>query len=223
MVSPVGSNNGTQGGYAASGMASNFDQFLFILTQQLRNQDPTQPMDTAAFTNQLIQFANVEQSIKANENLQNMIALQHASASVGMLNYIGKEVEVVGDNLPLEEGGTGKFKYAFGEKADVLTIQIKDKDGNVVRDLTGSVDAGPHEIVWDGKDNSGATMAAGTYKIEVKAVKNNPDGTPRTLETYTSIIGRVSAINTSNGLPSILIGNVAFALDNVVSVREVRL
>ncbi|TAH35422.1 MAG: hypothetical protein EYC62_04305 [Alphaproteobacteria bacterium] len=222
MVAPVGNNSTANNANTGTGIASNFDQFLFILTQQLRNQDPTQPMDTAAFTNQLVQFANVEQSIKANENLQNLISLQHANASVATLNYIGKEVEVVGDNIPLETGGTAKFKYAFGEKADVLTIQIKDKDGNVVRDLTGSSDAGPHEITWDGKNNSGQAVEAGTYKLEVKALKNQASGEPKTLETYTSVIGKVNGVNTSNGLPSILIGNVAFALDNIVSVREVR-
>ncbi len=216
-VSGVG--NGSGSGLTRSGIASNFDQFLFLLTQQLQNQDPLQPMDTAQFTNQLVQFANVEQGIKTNENIQNLIALQQANTNVGMLGYIGKEVEVIGDKLPLEKGKEAKFKYALPEKADVLTIKIKDKDGHVVRDLTGDLDAGAHDITWDGKDNQGNELDSGTYTIEVNAVKNT-NGVPKTLETFTAIVGKVTGINTSSGFPSILIGNVAFGTDYIVSVKE---
>ncbi len=204
-----------------TGIAKDFDQFLYLLTTQLQNQDPLEPIETSEFTNQLVQFANVEQSIKLNDNVSTLIGLQHANSNVTMLGYIGKEVEAAGENLPLVDG-KAKFKYAVTEKADVLTITIKDKSGSVIRDLTGSAEAGPHEISWDGKDNNGNLVDDDTYVIDVKAIKNN-GGTPKNLDVYTAIIGRVNAINTDQGLASVVIGKVAIPVGNILSVREAKL
>lgn len=200
-------------------IAQDFDQFLFLLTQQLKNQDPLEPMDTSEFTNQLVQFANVEQSISTNRNLENLIALQAANAGLGALNYIGKEVEALGNNVPLIDG-QAKFKYSLPEDADVLTIQIKDKDGHIVRDLTGSKEKGAHDIVWDGKNNSGETMEDGSYTVEVKAIKNTEtDPLGKKLDVQTAISGIVKSINNESGVPHVVLGSVAIPIGNIISTR----
>jgi len=195
---------------------SDFDQFLFLLTQQLKNQDPLEPMDTAQFTSQLVQYSNVEQSIKVNDNLKSLISLQQSNTTVGLLGYIGKDVEAAGTKLPLTNG-TVKFKYALPERADVITIKIKDKDGHVVRDITGENAAGAHDMVWDGKDNNGTQLADGAYTLEVKAVKND-NGVPKDLTVYTAMLGRVTAVNTDAANPSVLIGKIAFPIANILTV-----
>lgn len=63
---------------AFSSLTKNFDTFLTLLTTQLRNQDPLDPLDTEKFTSQLVQFASVEQAIKTNQHLETLIALQSA-------------------------------------------------------------------------------------------------------------------------------------------------
>ena len=195
---------------------SDFDQFLFLLTQQLKNQDPLEPMNTSEFTNQLVQYSNVEQSIKVNDNLKALIGLQQSNTTVGLLGYIGKDVEAAGDKLPLLNGSV-KFKYALPERADVLTIKIKDKEGRVVRDITGENAAGAHDMVWDGKNNDGVQLEDGAYTLEVKAVKSD-NGVPKDLTVYTAMVGRVTAVNTDAANPSVLIGKISFPIANILTV-----
>lgn len=197
---------------------SDFDQFLFLLTQQLKNQDPLEPMDTAQFTSQLVQYSNVEQSIKVNDNLKSLISLQQSNTMVGLLGYIGKDIEAAGEKLPLVNSQV-KFKYALPERADALTIKIKDKDGKVVRDIVGENTAGAHDMVWDGKDNNGVQLADGAYTLEVKAVKNE-NGVPKDMTIYTAMVGRVNAINTDATNPSVLIGTVSIPIANILTVRQ---
>ncbi|MCC7047960.1 MAG: hypothetical protein IT562_14710, partial [Alphaproteobacteria bacterium] len=73
-----------------SKLAENFDQFLTLLTTQLKNQDPLSPMDSAQFTQQLVSFAGVEQQINTNKNLETLLSLQKSNQMVGALDLMGK-------------------------------------------------------------------------------------------------------------------------------------
>ena len=92
---------GTTSTTSMSKLAENFDQFLTLLTTQLKNQDPLSPMDSAQFTQQLVQFAGVEQQINANKNLETLISLQKSSQVMGALDLMGKKVEASSDKVPL--------------------------------------------------------------------------------------------------------------------------
>src|SRR5260221_4755429 len=83
-------------------LASNFDTFLTLLTTQLKNQDPLSPMDSSQFTQQLVQFSQVEQSINANQNLESLISLTKARARTDAVGYLGKTVTVTDGNARLK-------------------------------------------------------------------------------------------------------------------------
>ena len=95
-------------------LADTFDNFLVLLTTQLQNQDPLSPLDTNEFTQQLVEFTNVEQAIKTNDKLDQLVALQGAGILTGALDYIGKQVEFQTDarqtplqaNFPDHDGGS---------------------------------------------------------------------------------------------------------------------
>ena len=72
------------------GVASNFQQFLTLLTTQLKNQNPLDPMDTNQFTQQLVQFAQVEQQLKSNDQLATLVKLQKTTQNSAALDYVGK-------------------------------------------------------------------------------------------------------------------------------------
>lgn len=219
-VGNVTNQLGATGGSGSLNTRNDFDKFLYLLTQQLQHQDPLEPMDTSDFTNQLVQYSNVEQSIKVNQNLENLISLQHATTTVGMVGYIGKEIEAAGDKLALVDGAA-KFKYALTDRADTITVKVKDKDGHVVREFVGETAAGPHEVSWDGKDAQGNQMTDGAYTIEVKAVKMN-NGVPQDLTVYTAMIGRVNGVNTDYNNPGVVVGTVSIPFNNILSIREYR-
>ena len=84
---------------SANQLSANFDTFLTLLTTQLKNQDPTSPMESDKFTDQLSQFAQVEQGIQSNKNLENLLAMQSQQRQLSALSYVGAEIEAVGDKI----------------------------------------------------------------------------------------------------------------------------
>ena len=91
---------------SAASLSSNFDTFLTILTAQIQNQDPLEPMDSTQFTTQLVQFNGVEQQIKQNKNLESIMGSQEALQVASASNYIGKVVDAGGKSILLNGGGS---------------------------------------------------------------------------------------------------------------------
>src|SRR6187401_67414 len=106
-VPPITTGTGTSsvsGALDNVEIASNFTTFLQLLTTQLKNQNPLDPLDTNQFTQQLVQFAQVEQQMKQNSQLATLISIeQSAQASVAM-SYVGQKVVIDGSTQQLTEG-----------------------------------------------------------------------------------------------------------------------
>ena len=200
---------------AAQGLADTFDTFLALLTTQLQNQDPLDPIESSEFTQQLVQFAGVEQSISTNKKLDELVQLQLGNQLTGAVSYIGKTVEVVSDKLLLKDG-TSKITYGLDGNANKTTITILDEDGNTVRTLNGNTATGRHEYVWDGRDNAGNTVADGVYNFTVISV--GPDD--QTVETVTAAVGVVTGIEAVDGTVTLNIGELGATLDQIFAVRE---
>src|SRR5579864_4192214 len=84
------SSTGQSAGTAANlSLAGNFNEFLQLLTTQLQHQDPTSPLDPNQFTQELVQFASVEQQINTNTSLSTMISLQQTQQAESALNFVG--------------------------------------------------------------------------------------------------------------------------------------
>jgi len=205
------SNSATGG----TSLAEDFDNFLALLTTQLENQDPLSPLDTTEFTNQLTQFAQVEQSINTNSKLDQLLALQGPTQLTNGVAYIGKVVEAPGDVLLLQ-GGQAKMTYALAESSVRTNITILDERNNVVDVISGNTAAGPHIFEWDGTDADGDPLPDGAYRVLVTPL----DGANKTIESATSTFGKVTGIESDNGKLSLVLGPISVDLDDVVSVHE---
>src|ERR1700742_3558129 len=98
-------SNGTAGANTAvSQLSSNFSTFLTLLTTQLKDQDPTSPMDSSQFTQQLVEYSQVEQQIDTNTNLQTLISQGTSAAGTMAATYLGKQVSVTNGNASLTDG-----------------------------------------------------------------------------------------------------------------------
>lgn len=196
-------------------LSENLDNFLTILTTQLQHQDPLSPMDTHEFTNQLVQFANVEQGIQSNRNLESLIALQETNIVVGAVTYIGKEVEVTGQTKKLEDG-SAEFFYTLPEDASAAVLAIYDENGTQVRFEKANTSAGRHSYVWDGTDDKGQALPDGNYTIQV--VGANADGEQIT-PAY-AVRGKVTGVAVEGGVPTLDLDGLDVPLANVVRVIE---
>src|SRR5262249_43664607 len=146
-------------------IAGNFDQFLKLLTTQLQNQNPLDPLDTNQFTEQLVQFAQVEQQINMNTSLTQLIALQQTAQTTQAVGLVGATVTVDGATAKLADG-SATWTYS-PTKAGTATITIKDATGQLAYSGTQTVMPGEQNFTWNGKGNNGAQWPDGNYTISV--------------------------------------------------------
>lgn len=201
---------------ASASFAKNFDSFLLLLTQQLKNQDPLQPLSATEFTTQLVQFAGVEQAINQNRSLEKLVELQESWQATNALNYIGKTVEATGRNAVLA-GGRAQFGYSIeAAGASEATIVIRNGSGAVVRQIAGQTAKGAHVAAWDGRNELGVVQPDGVYSFEVTA--RNATGQP--ISTTTRFTGVVNAIDTKNGAIILDVGGAKVPLADILSIRQ---
>jgi flagellar basal-body rod modification protein FlgD len=196
----------------SSSIANNFDQFLTLLTTQLKNQSPLDPLDTNQFTAQLVQFAGVEQQLKTNETLSTLLSLNSAQMATSAVGFIGSTITADGATTKLTEGAAEwKINVPRGGAA---TITIKDANGSIVRTATTSLVAGDQSYKWDGKTSTGTTAPEGNYTITVDAV----DSTGQAMTAKTLISGVVDGVDFSGSVPGLKIGTITVPISNIKSV-----
>jgi flagellar basal-body rod modification protein FlgD len=199
----------------SASLAQNFTAFLTLLTTQLKNQNPLEPLDTNQFTQQLVQFAQVEQQMNMNASLTTMIDAQKTMQTSAAMSFLGTTVRVAGDTAKLEAGSTATWTYTSA-KAATATINIKNAAGSVVYTSNLTVGAGQQQVIWDGRDNNGTTMPAGDYKISITA----KDASGQTVAVSTEVEGVVDGIDVTKSPPLLSIGAQTFTIDQVKSVRR---
>lgn len=202
-------------------LAENFDDFLTMLTTQLQNQDPLNPTDSNEFTNQLVSFTQVEQSIATNQHLEALIELQaitqqNNEANV-LISYLGK---TVGSNLnvaKLDTDQTASWQMNFGSTADTVTYDIYDANGTKVHSTSadGAVSQGDHTFSWDGSLASGGQAPEGTYYLVANATT---EGGSQVDVTF-SYEGLATKVETQNGVPVLMVGGIAIGLANITTIQ----
>ncbi len=157
-----------QTGAARTRLSDNYDTFLVLLTAQLQNQDPLAPMDSTQFTQQLVQFSQVEQQIRTNEQLGTLVGQYSAATAGAALSYLGRDALIESDSTALVNGAAS-WGYTLAGAADALTLTVKDARGATVFETTGDRGQGSHVFAWNGRDSAGNPVAAGTYRLVVGA------------------------------------------------------
>ena len=152
-------------------IASNFTTFLQLLTTQLKNQNPLDPLDTNQFTQQLVQFAQVEQQMKSNDQLTTLVSLEKTAQSTTALAYVGATVVVDGSTAPLANGSaTWSLNVT---KPSTATVTIKDSTGQTAYTGTFAVNPGNQKFTWDGRGNDGKLWPDGNYTLTATGVDAN--------------------------------------------------
>lgn len=184
-VAAIAASPQTAGNNAFSGLATNFDTFLTLLTTQLRHQDPLDPLDTEQFTSQLVQFSGVEQSIRTNTHLETLIALQSASERGGALSLVGRTATLAFDAAALTDDGAA-WRYTLPDGAAGAALAIVDAAGETIARAEGAAAAGPHDFRWNGERADGSKAAPGVYRLIVEA--KDAGGAPLRAEVETTAL-----------------------------------
>lgn len=195
---------------ARKSLANDFDNFLTLLTTQMQNQDPLSPMESTEFTNQLVQFASVEQQLAQTEELEGQTDILRATRSNTALDYIGNNVEIKGRQFNFE-GREVNFTVDMPEASREANVFILDANGRAVFQHTGPLTQGSRVFNWDGTTLDGREAEPGTYTVEVQAT--NEDGDQISAETF--VPGRVDGVQTVNGGTELIIGDIAVPIEDV--------
>lgn len=200
---------------SSSSLASDFNTFLTLLTVQLQNQNPTDPMDTNEFTSQLVQYAEVEQQIETNSTLDSIYSSLSALSINSALGYIGSEVTVSGETAPLTSDGIN-WIYDLDSEADSVTLTLSDQDGNKVWSGDGTTDEGLNYFTWDGTDSDGNAVDLDNYTLTVTAKDSAGDS----IDSGVAFTSTVTGIDTSDGDVTLEIGNLMrVTLDTVQRIE----
>jgi flagellar basal-body rod modification protein FlgD len=198
----------------ASLLGSNLNTFLTLLTTQLKNQDPTSPMDTNQFTQQLVEFSGVEQQINTNKNLQTLISLQTSSETVAALPMVGKTIQYNESTAPLSSG-QASFTYTLPTSAAAANLVVEDANGNIVYQTTADTSAGSHSFLWNGQNISGTTSPDGAYSLAVVAA----DATGKAISATVTATGTVDGVSVNNNVPTFDIGGIKVPMSDLLTVQ----
>jgi flagellar basal-body rod modification protein FlgD len=195
-------------------LSSNFDTFLTLLTTQLQNQDPLSPMDSNQFTQQLVQFSQVEQQIDSNKNLESLISLTKTQSATNAVSYLGKTLTVTDGTAALQPGSDTTWAYSLPNDAASTKLMVTDSKGHAVFNTTGETASGLHAFKWDGKTSAGNAAPAGAYKLTVTATAN--DGTAITSSVASQ--GTVSEVDLTGTEPTLMIGPLGIPLSKATLI-----
>jgi flagellar basal-body rod modification protein FlgD len=215
---PKSSSSGSSGSLSsATGgtLAANFQTFLTLLTTQLKNQNPLDPLDTNQFTQQLVQFASVEQQLKTNDQLTTLVSLQQTAQSTQALGFVGKTAVVDGSTAALTNGSA---TWGLGVPTNsTVNISITNSTGQTVFTGSYAASAGNNQpFTWDGKGNDGTQWPDGQYKLTATAA----DSAGNSVAVSTQIQGLVSSVDLTQSPPLLSINGQTYTVSQVKSIAQ---
>jgi flagellar basal-body rod modification protein FlgD len=193
-------------------IASNFTTFLQLLTAQLQNQNPLDPLDTNQFTQQLVQFAQVEQQMKSNDQLTSLVALEKSAASTTALAFVGATVVVDGSTVQLDSSGAN---WTFNvTKPATASVTIKDSTGQTAYSGSFAVNPGSQNFTWDGRGNDGTVWPAGAYTMTATAL----DANQQSVGISTQVEALVDSADLSQTPPQLSINGQNYTMDKIKQI-----
>lgn len=197
-----------------SDLIQSYDQFLQILTAQLQNQSPLEPMDANEFTTQLVQFSSVEQAIKTNDSLESLIALSASNEATSMVGYLGQNITAEGAATTLQNG-SATWQLDAADYASETLVTIRNAAGTIIFNDEGSLEPGVTSYVWDGTTNDGGTASDGLYSITVEG----RDAEGSVVDISTAISGQVTGVDFKTFPAALLVGDTRVPITSLTAVE----
>jgi flagellar basal-body rod modification protein FlgD len=193
-------------------IASNFTEFLQLLTTQLQNQDPLSPMDTTQFTQQLVEFSQVEQQMQSNDQLSTLVSLEQTAQSTSALALVGATVVVNGSTVPMSNS-TATWTLNASKPA-TATITISDSTGQTAYSGQFGVNAGQQTFNWSGVGNDGKQWPDGNYTLTATAV----DASGQSTSISTQVQAKVDSVDLTQSPPVLSISGQNYTMDQLQQI-----
>lgn len=213
-IGPSSATSATSSGTSGATIAATFDQFLTLLTTQLQNQNPLDPLDTNQFTQQLVQFAGVEQQLKTNSQLESLVTQTKAQSVPVAASFVGMKITADGATTALaNDQANWSFK---SPAAGTATFTITDKNNKTVYTETKKIAAGSQSYTWNGKDQNKVAYPAGDYRLSIAA----KDASGKGIGVSTEIEGTVDSVRFEGDTPILTLGSQSVPYDRVRQIQR---
>lgn len=144
------------------------EDFLRLLTAQMQTQDPFEPVDNAEMVSQMATITNSSGIAEMNVNLQSIMEQLSGTRVSDAASWIGRSMLVESNVAVPDTTGLYAGQITLPEAVDGASIDLLDSSGNVVKTIDlGSQEAGDVTFYWDGKDDSGETIASSALQVQV--------------------------------------------------------
>ncbi|MCK1739366.1 flagellar biosynthesis protein FlgD [Bradyrhizobium sp. 139] len=207
------SSSSSLGSNTSATLAGNFQTFLTLLTTQLQNQNPLDPLDTNQFTQQLVQFAGVEQQLKTNDSLSQLVTLQQTTQATQALGFVGKTAVVDGTTATMSQSSaTWHLNVPSSATVD---ISVANSTGQTV--FTGKYTAGAGSDIpftWNGQGNDGTQWPDGKYTITA----TGKDLAGNNIGIAAQVQGTVSSVDLTQSPPLLTIDGQTYTVSQVKSI-----
>ncbi|KZL25354.1 flagellar hook assembly protein FlgD [Pseudovibrio sp. WM33] len=208
-------NADTSGASTQNSINANFDLFISLLTTQVQNQDPLEPLDSAEYTNQLVQYTMVEQQVATTEKLEEQLTQLKTQSASQFVNYIGNEVTAQSATAQLKDDKASWNLDAVS--AGKATISVKNSEGSEIFYKEIDLDKGETTFEWDGISTSGAKAEDGAYTIDI--ITKDANGDPFAVQT--EVKGKVDAVDFSTGDIILHMGDLKVPVGEVTGVKGI--
>lgn len=197
------------------------DDFLKLMLEQLKNQDPLSPLNSEQYTAQLAQFSSLEQLQNINDSLNQSIdanyLLTQSVNNTLTAALIGKGVKIKSDKIEYDGQSKIQFGYKLPSQASSISVKILDANGKVVKTFKDvSKTSGEHKLSWDFTDDAGEKVTNGEYTIQVEAELS--EGEKMVTDVYS--IGTIQAVRFTENGTSIVVNGVEYSLGDVFEILE---
>ncbi len=212
------STTNTTGRVASSTLGK--QDFLNLLVQQMKNQDPMDPMKGTEFAAQLAQFSSLEQLTNLNDatmqGINANVVLTQSINNALSTTFIGKEVRASTDTFQYSGSGDVKIGYELGSDAENAVVNIYDENNKLVKVIDGDSDMGENTLTWDGTLEKGENVPAGKYHFEVVAKDSNG----KSMEASKYIYGTVKGVRFKSDGTVFVIDGIEVALSSILEISE---
>ena len=194
------------------------DAFFKLMLTQMKNQDPTNPMQSHEMAAQLAQFSSLEQLNNIGKGIDGLNQVQAGQSNFGALSFIGKVVSGDASKVTRAAGDTEHgFNFALGGDAQKVKISVKDATGKTIREIEpGALAKGSNSVRWNGLTTEGTPARPGEYKFSVEATGNGG----QKIYAKSSFEGRISGVDFSPTGPMVIVNGQSIKLSDVKKIED---
>ncbi|WP_181318343.1 flagellar hook assembly protein FlgD [Photobacterium kishitanii] len=194
------------------------NQFMTLLTAQIKNQDPTEPLKPQEQIAQLAQLSQVEQSEKQTAVLRSILDGMSKKITIAPLDLLNRSITTDFNRFSLSGNSQIELKVnspLISKQGGSIKILVTDQNNRIVKSMNISKDAATHSITWDGKGDLGASLSGGVYSLHAEQSLN---GISKKIGITTS--GKVEHVDIKNGGLLRLDNGMTISTDSVINVNS---